>query len=78
MNKTSSKIGHAKYFNDGNENMSFKARDCKAYCRKENRSLMKKKIDSEPVNTDAYGNEYIKTKIKLCGDIINANFQGKT
>ena len=38
-------------------------------------SLMKIEFDSEPVYGD--NDKYIKTKIKLYGDKINTNFQGK-
>ena len=31
--------------------------------------------DSEPVYGDSY--KYIKTRIKSCGDKVNANIQGK-
>ena len=60
--------------------MLFKARDnklLKKYAKtwEKNSNLLSIKFDSEP----AYGDndKYIKTKIKLYGDKINANFQGK-
>ena len=33
------------------------------------------KFDSQPVYGD--GDKYMKTKIKIYGDIVNTNFQGK-
>ena len=36
-------------------------------------SLMNMEFDSEPVYGDSY--KYIKTKIKLSGDMVNTNFQ---
>ena len=38
-------------------------------------SLMNKEFDSEPVYGD--NDKYIKTKIKIYGDNVNTNFQGK-
>ena len=38
-------------------------------------NLMNIKFDSEPVFSD--NDKYIKTKIKLYGDKVNTNFQGK-
>ena len=37
--------------------------------------LLKTKFDSEPVYGD--NGKYIKTKIKIYGDSVNTNFQGK-
>ena len=39
------------------------------------KSLMNTKFDNEPVYGD--NDKYIKTKIKLYGDKVNTNFQGK-
>ena len=62
-------IGYVKCF-DSNKTMSFKVSENK---------LLKKftsiKFDSEPVYGDI--DKYIKTKIKLYGDKVNTNFQGK-
>ena len=72
-------IGYTKYF-DCNKTMSFKVTDknlLKKYskiCEKIN-SLICKEFDSEPVYGD--NDKYIKAKIKLYGDKINTNFQGK-
>ena len=57
--------------------MSFMANDIKllkAHNKiwKKVTSLMKREFDSEP----AYCDKYIKTKIKLYGNIINKNFHG--
>ena len=69
-------IGYVKHF-DSNKTVSFKVADNKLL--KEYTKIWEKvsnltniKCDSEPV----YG-DYIKTKTKLYGDKINANFQGK-
>ena len=42
---------------------------------KKKSNLIGKKTDSEPVYGD--NDKYIKTKIKICRDNINTNFQGK-
>ena len=59
-------IGYVKCF-DSNKIMSFKVID--------NKLLKKYNRIWEPVCGD--NDKYIKTKIKLCGDKINTNFQGK-
>ena len=72
-------IGYVKHF-DSNKTMSFKVSDNKLL-KKYNKiwervgNLLNIEFDSEPV----YGgvNKYIKTKIKMYGDRVNANFQGK-
>ena len=72
-------IGYVKCF-DSNKAMSFKVSDNKLL-RKYNRiwervsNLLSIKFDSKPVYGD--NDKYIKTKIKLYGEKINANFQGK-
>ena len=72
-------IGYVKCF-DSNKAMPFKASDnklLKKYTEIWQRVsiLMKTKFDSEPVYDDDDG--YIKTKVKLYRDNVNANFQGK-
>ena len=72
-------IGYVKHF-ESNKTMSFKVSDNKLL-KKYNKiwervgNLLNIEFDSEPV----YGgvNKYIKTKIKMYGDRVNANFQGK-
>ena len=72
-------IGYVKNF-DSNETMSFKVVDNKLL-KKYNKiwekisNLMNIEFDSEPVYSD--NNKYIKTKIKMCEDRVNTNFQGK-
>ena len=72
-------IGYVKCF-DSNKTMSFKVSDNKLL-KKYNKiwdrvsNLLSIKFDSEPVYGD--NGKYIKTKIKLHGDKINSNFQGK-
>ena len=72
-------IGYVKCF-DSNKRMSFKVSDNKLL-KKYNKiwervsNLLSIKSDSEPVYGD--NDKYIKTKIKLYGDKINTNFQGK-
>ena len=72
-------IGYVKCF-DSNETMSFKVSDNKLL-KKYNKiwervsNLLSTKFDCEPVYGD--NDKYIKTKIKLFGDKINTNFQGK-
>ena len=72
-------IGYVKYF-DSNKTMSFKAIDnklLKKYTKIWERvsSLMKIKFHKESANG---GNDkYIKTKLKLYGDEVDTNFQGK-
>ena len=72
-------IGYVKHF-DSNKTMSFKVSDNKLLKNftkiwKRISNLMNTKFDSEPVYGD--NDKYIKTKIKLYGDKINTNFQGK-
>ena len=72
-------IGYVKHF-DSNKAMSFKVIDnklLKEYTKTWEKvsNLMNIKFDSEPVYAD--NEKYIKTKIKLYGDKINTNFQGK-
>ena len=72
-------IGYVKHF-DSNKAMSFKVSDkklLKKYTKiwERVRNLMNIKFDSEPVYGD--NDKYIKTEIKLYGDKINTNFQGK-
>ena len=72
-------IGYAKCF-DSKKVMSFKVSDNKLL-KKYNKiweratNLSNVKFNSEPVNGD--NDKYIKIKIKLYGDEINTNFQGK-
>ena len=72
-------IGYVKYF-DSNKTMSFKVSDNKLL-KKYNKiwekvgNLLNIKFDSEPVYGDV--DKYIKTKIKMYGDRVNTNFQGK-
>ena len=72
-------IGYVKNF-DSNKTMSYKVGDNKLL--KKYNSIWEKisnlldiKFDSQPVYGD--GEKYIKTKIKMCGDRVNTNFQGK-
>ena len=72
-------IGYVKCF-DSNKTMSFKVTDnelLKKYNKIWERvgNLLSIKFDSEPVYGD--NDKYIKTKIKLYGDKINTDFQGK-
>ena len=72
-------IGYVKHF-DSNKTMSFKVSDNKLL-KKYNKiwervgNLLNIEFDKEPV----YGgvDKYIKTKIKIYGDRVNTNFQGK-
>ena len=72
-------IGYVKNF-DSNKTMSFKVGDNKLL-KKYNKiwekisNLMNIEFDSEPVYGD--NDKYIKTKIKMCEDRVNTNFQGK-
>ena len=72
-------IGYAKHF-DSNKAMSFKASDNKLL-KKYNKiwgkisNLLNIEFDSQPVYGD--GDKYIKTKLKMYGDRVNTNFQGK-
>ena len=70
-------IGYIKHF-DSNKTRSFTVNKLlekytKIWERVSN--LMKTNFDSQPVYGD--NDKYIKTKIKLYGDKINTNFQGK-
>ena len=70
-------IGYVKYFGS-NKTMSFKVNDnklLKKYSKIWERvsNLMNIEFDSEP----AYGDKYIKTKIKSYGDRVIINFEGK-
>ena len=72
-------IGYVKCF-DSNKTMSFRVSDnklLKKYSKIWERvnNLMNIEFDSEPVYGD--NDKYIKTKIKLYGDKVNTNFQGK-
>ena len=72
-------IGCVKCF-DSNKTMSFKVSNNKLLKRYNKIServsnLMNTEFDNEPVYDD--NDKYIKTKIKLYGDKINTNFQGK-
>ena len=72
-------IGYVKHF-DSNKTISFKTsynkllKECTKIWEKVN-NLINIKFDSEPVYGD--NDKYLKTKIKLYGDKININFQGK-
>ena len=72
-------IGYIKHF-DSNETMSFKVSGNKLL-KKYNKiwekvgNLLNIEFDSEPVYGDV--DKYIKTKIKMYGDRVNTNFQGK-
>ena len=72
-------IGYVKHF-DNNKTMSFKTSDnklIKKYTKiwEKISNLLSTKFDSEPVYGD--NDKHIKTKIKLHGDKIITNFQGK-
>ena len=72
-------IGYVKHF-DSNKAMSFKISDNKLLKRynkiwEKNSNLLDIKFDSPPVCCD--GDKYIKTKIKMYGDRVDTNFQGK-
>ena len=72
-------IGCVKNF-DSNKTMAFKVGDNKLL-KKYNKiwdrvsNLINIKFDNEPVY--CYNDKYIKTKIKLYGNKVNTNFQGK-
>ena len=72
-------IGYVKHIHS-NKTMSFKVNDNKLL-KKYNKiwekisSLLDIKFDSQPVYGD--GGKYIKTKIKMYGDRVNENSQGK-
>ena len=72
-------IGYVKCF-DSNKTMSFKVIDNKLLKKYSKiweivNNLLSTKSDSETVYGD--NDKYIKTKIKLYGDKVNTNFQGK-
>ena len=72
-------IGYLKCF-DSNKTISFRVIDNKVLKKciqiwNKVRNLFNIKFDSEPVYGD--NDKYIKTKIKICGDKVNTNFQGK-
>ena len=72
-------IGYVKHF-DSNKTMSFKVSDNKLLKKYDKiwekvDNLLNIKFDSEPVYGDV--DKYIKTKIKMYGDRVNTNFQGK-
>ena len=72
-------IGYVKHFHS-NKTISFKVNDNKLL-KKYNKiwekisNLLDIKFDSQPVYGD--GDKYIKTKIKMYGDRVNENSQGK-
>ena len=72
-------IGYVKHF-DNNKTMSFKVSDNKLL-KKYNKiwekisNLLNIEFDSEPVYSDV--DKFIKTKIKMYGNRVNTNFQGK-
>ena len=72
-------IGYVKHF-DSNKTMYFKVSDNKLL-KKYNKiwenvgNLLNIDFDSEPVYGDV--DKYVKTKIKVYGDRVNTNFQGK-
>ena len=72
-------IGYVKHF-DSNKSVSFKVSNNKLL-KKCNKiwervgNLLNIEFDSEPVYGDV--DKYIKTKIKIYGDRVNRNFQGK-
>ena len=71
--------GYVKFF-DGNKTMSFKV-SANKLLKKYNKiwekilNLLNIEFDIQPVYGD--GDKYIKTKIKMYGDRVNTNFQGK-
>ena len=72
-------IGYVKHF-DSNKTMSFEVSDnklLKKYSKIWGKTcnLLDIKFDSQSVYGD--GDKYIKTKIKMYGDRVNTNFQGK-
>ena len=72
-------IGYVKNL-DSNKTMSFKVSDNKLLKKynkiwKEISNLMNIEFDSEPIYGD--NDKCIKTKIKMYGDRVNTNFQGK-
>ena len=72
-------IGYVKHF-DCNKTRSFKVSDTKLLKKYKKiwekiGNLLSIEFDSEPVYGDV--GKYIKTKIKIYGDRVNTNFQGK-
>ena len=72
-------IGYLKCF-DSNKTISFRVIDNKVLKKctqiwNKVRNLFNIKFNSEPVYGD--NDKYIKTKIKICGNKVNTNFQGK-
>ena len=72
-------IGSVKHF-DSNKTLSFEVNDNKLLkkynkIREKISNLLDIKFDSQPVYAD--GDKYIKAKIKMYGDRVNTNFQGK-
>ena len=69
-------IGYVKHFGS-NKTMSFKVSDNKLLKKiwEKTGNLLSIEFDSEPVYGDV--DKYIKTKIKVYGDRVNTNFQGK-
>ena len=72
-------IGYVKLF-DSNKTMSFKVSDSKLLKKyskiwERDGNLLNLEFDSEPVYGDV--DKHIKTKIKMHGDRMNTNFQGK-
>ena len=72
-------IGKVKHF-DSNKAMSFRVSDNKLLGKynkiwEKISNLLNIEFDSQPVFGD--GDKYIKTKIKIYGDRVNTNFQGK-
>ena len=72
-------IGHVKHF-DSNKAMSFKVSDNKLLKKYKKvwqkiGNLLNIEFDSETVYGDV--DKYIKTKVKMYGDRVNTNFQGK-
>ena len=72
-------IGYVKHF-DSNKTMTFKVSDNKLLKRynkiwEKVSNLLNIEFDSEPIYGDV--DKYIKKKIKVYGDRVNTNFQGK-
>ena len=72
-------IGYVKHF-DSNKTMSFKVSDNKLLKKYKKiwgkvSNLLNIEFDTEPVDGDV--NVYIKTKVKMDGDMVNTNFQGQ-
>ena len=69
--------GYIKYFNNGEENMSFKIEGDEVYIKYNSiwnkiKELLDVKFYSEPI----YDDKYIKTKVKMLSDVMNALFNG--